>query len=550
MADEIGSTPLGSEAGPIAAGLPVPGGVAARPRVGVLAFWVAMAGFAAASVALARVNNAPGSSDSCSNLLLARNLVLGRGYVSTAVGDLWIARPIPFGETTRPPGLPWLLAAIFALTGVSLAVPVLLNAAAVAANALFLRGALARSGCPAMGDLAGLLILLSYDYEMVSIWNNNILAACHSAFLMLAAGAGPGRGRRWTWVALAACSAFGFLMKPTFILGALPFSILVLGSVGEKTRSRRLVEIAAFLALFSAITATYWGRNLLLYGEAMHAPSFSSSRLAIRYGVLGDDPWRVVRFGRPMTYGEVARSLGLANLLIVDAKMMAKTVLYSILMNPAVAACTAGLVLFWRPDRWRDYAGAGLLMAGVVFEVGVYNHHEFRYLWPLYPCMLYLAGLAVRDFAAWGVGEMTPRLAGRARLLLAALGASALLVGGFGAVIGWQSGFRTARQPAPAWRAALGRLPDSAVVLGPDVASITWWTDRKAVICPSGSRGDLATVVALFHVDHYLAVDDAERPGRGVAFQPADLTPIDRGEGWRLYRLRGPLLAGRPEEPR
>jgi Dolichyl-phosphate-mannose-protein mannosyltransferase len=507
-----------------------------------LAFWVALAAFVVAASVLGSVNNSPGSADSCGNLVAARNLVLGRGFVSTAVGNLWVPVPIPSPETTRPPGLPWLLAGAFALAGVSLAIPVLVNAAAVALNALFLRRAVARTCDPRAGNLAGILILFSYDYEMVSIWNNNLLGACTSALLMVGAGRGGGPHRHpWLPVSLAAWSAVGFLMKPTFLLNAVPFSLLVLGADLGKARSRRSVEVVVYLALFVALTSVYWGPNLLRSGSLIDAPMVTSSRLAGRYGVLEPDTYRTVRFGRPMTYGEVARRLGTANMLIVDAKMMAKTVFYSICMNPAVAACATLLILFWRPARWRDYAEVALLMAGVVFEVGVYNHHEFRYLWPMYPCLVMLSCLTVRDFGDWGASRMSDDLAGRFRTLFAFLGACALLIGAFGGLESWRQGFRTAGQPSPAWVSALKRLPPDAVVLTTDVPSVAWWTDRPAVICPVGSREDLSTVVTLYRANHYLALIDDEQPGRGVAFLGSDLSLLDQGPGWKLYRIKGPI---------
>ena len=45
-----------------------------RPATTV-AFWFALGGFVVAALLLARVNNSPGSPDSCGNLMLARNLI-------------------------------------------------------------------------------------------------------------------------------------------------------------------------------------------------------------------------------------------------------------------------------------------------------------------------------------------------------------------------------------------------------------------------------------------------------------------------------------------
>ena len=303
---------------------------------------------------------------------------------------------------------------------------------------------------------------------MVSIWNNNLLALGHSALLYLASGHGlakvpePGTGTarsslepvpvssdgfRAFGVALAVVTSLGFLMKPTFVLGAVPFAILALGWDGSKSPRQRWMGVVGFLTLVLGLTAPYWGRNLVVHGAFLYSPSFTSSRLALRYGVLGDAAWQTVRFDRPMTYREVVERIGWPGLIVTDIKELAKTAFYSVCLNPAVAAIAAGLLLFWRPDRWRDYAGPLLLIGGIAFEVGVYNHHEFRYLWPIYPPMIALAALAVRDFADWGVSQMTPELARRGRWFLASLGVSALLIRGSGSLVTWRASFRSADRP-------------------------------------------------------------------------------------------------------
>ena len=499
-------------------------------------------------VFLARVNNNPGSSDSCGNLALARNLAEGRGYVTGGLGELWIRQPLDAPDTIRPPGLPYLLAAVFAVTGVSLAVPVTVNAVAVGVNALALRAAVRRRGGRWAADLALTLTLLSYNYEMVSVWNNNAIAACTSVLLLLASGRRDGGrpGPVWLPVGLAACSAVGFLMKQTFLLTSWPFAFLVLATDTAGSRSRRAAGVVAFVTILLALTSVYWGRNLARHGAPFYSPSFSSARLAARYGFLPNGPWRTLRFDRPATYGEVFRTLGPARVLLVEVKTMAKTVFYSVCMNPAVALCAAASVLFWRPCRWRDYAGVAALGAGVVFEVGVYNHHEFRYLWPLYPCMLFLAWLTVRDFEEWGATQVSPCLKARFRTAFALVGASALFVGAFGALENWRIAFEQARRPTPGWVDAVKQVPPTGVVLTADVGPVVWWAGRRAVVSPLGGRDDLATVIAAYDADYYLATGPDDLPGRGVAFSDLDLVPVDRGEGWGLYRIVGPIAAGDP----
>ena len=503
-------------------------------RISTWAFRVALVGFLAASVALAVRNQSPGSVDSCGNLTLARNLAQGRGYVTTSVGQLWVPQTIPAEDTVKPPALPFLLAAIFRVTGESLAVPVLVNALAVLGSALLLRLAVTRLTTAWLGDLAGLLILISYDYEMVSIWNNNFLALGYSALLYLATRRGSALP-----IALAVVTILGFLMKPTFVLGALPFSILILGLAVDRSVKKRLVDVLGFLAVSLVLTSPYWGRNLVVHGALLYSPSFTSSRLALRYGVLGDFAWQTVRFDRPMTYREVVARVGWSGLVLSDVKELVKTLFYTVCLNPGVAVLASALLLFARPARWPDYAGPGLLIGGILFEVGVYNHHEFRYLWPIYPCLITLAALGFRDFEGWGVAQMSPALAARSRWVYALLAAVALLVGVSGAAMTWRQSFQGASRPPPGWIASVRSLPADALILTPEVAAVSWWTDRSALIAPVGLRSDLDALIARYPFTHVLAPGNAGPPLPGLALGLDELTLIDQGEGWRLYRHQG-----------
>lgn len=509
-----------------------------------LAAWCVLVAFIGATFLLARINNDPGSSDSCGNLILARSLHEGRGYVTGGLGELWIRRPLDTPDDTRPPGVPYLLAGIFAVAGVSLAVPVLLNGVTVCVTALALRAAIRRRGGRWAGDLALILVILSYDYEMISIWNNNLLTAC-TAFLLFAGSRRPEErpGLLASPAVLAACSAAGFLMKQTFVLTACPYAFLILGSNTAKSKSRRVAEIGLYVAILAGLTSVYWGRNLVNHGTLLHVPSFASARLAGRYGFLPHGTWRTVRFDHPATYGEVVRTLGLAQMLIVDAKTIAKTIFYSICLNPAVVLCGAGVLLFRQSARWLGYAEVVALCAGILFEVGIYNHHEFRYLWPMYPCLLLLAWFTLRDFAEWGRTQVTPLLASRFKTVSLLLGVSALLIGALGALENWRTAWGHARQPTPGWTAAVRSLPPETVVLTSDVGSVIWWSGKRAVVSPLGERSDLAAVVSYYKPGYYLALKEEERPGGVVAFKSSDLERVDQGKDWRLYRIVGPLLS-------
>ncbi len=515
-----------------------------------LSRWLARAvllGFLVATLLLARVNQNPGSSDSCANLILARSLVTGKGYVTGGVGQLWVHRPLDAEDIVRPPGLPYLIAALFALGRVSLQVPVLLNCATVVATALMLRSVIRRRGDRRAGDLALILILVSYTYEMVSIVNNNLLTACTVGLLYV----GGLRESAWTTriVMLAVISALGFLLKPTFLLCAWPFAFLVLGTDVARRLPARISAITGYFALFLLLTSVYWGRNLLLYGDPLYSPPFGSVRLGERYGFLPLGSFRTVRFGRPASYSEVVQTLGLGRLLLRDVKEVAKTLFYTICLNPAVALCAGTGVLFWKREGWRDLAEPAVLIPGILFEVGVYNHHEFRYLWPIYPCLLLLAWTSYRGFADWGTTQMTAVLAQRFRSAFALLAAGALMIGALGGIDLWARAYAEARREPPAWIKVVHALPESSVVLTNDVGAVLWWAERRAVICPLGTRDDLATVIAAYRADHYLGVGDGALGERGVAFTKGDLEPLARGPGWALFRIVGPLREGSISPP-
>ena len=507
----------------------------AKTPITTWAFRATLALFLAASTALAWCNRSPGSADSCANLTLARNIAQGRGFVTFGVGQLWEPQPIPSPETIKPPGLAYLTATLFAVFGPSLGVPVLINAVTVASNALLLRIALTRTSGGRIGDVGGLLALLSRNQEMVSLWNNNILTACHSALLMIAA---VGRGGPGTAIALGFVSAFGFLMKPTFLLGAVPFAILILGWTPGRPRRDRVAMILGFLTLFVALTSPYWLTNLLRHGDPFYSPGFTSGRLAVRYDVLGTDTWTTVRFGQPMTYTEVARTLGVPAMLLADARMIATTIYYSVALNPAVAILAGiGFLLFRRNDRWRDYTGPIWLAAAIEFEVGIYNHHEARYLWPVYPCLLYLAALSVRDFSTCGLPRMMSDLASRFRVAFLMGVTAALVFGGFMTAATWRDFIREARCPIPPWVTAVSRLPADAVILVGETPSVGWWTGHPTVICPTGPRDGLEKVISLYHADHYLATGADGQPSPNIPFHPDELSLIDRGDRWGLYHI-------------
>src|SRR5688572_11488824 len=237
-----------------------------------LAFWIAAAGFLLWAALIASVTNQVGSWDSAANLIVGRNIAEGRGFVTDFVGDYAVRHQLPGPELTRPPGLPYLLAATYRIFGPTLSAHVWLNAVIVFLSALAVRTAIRIDGGTWPADVAG-IAMLQVHAPLTDAWNNNPLILTTSVMLLLAVLAIRNRiGGLLLACACAVVTAIGFFMKQTFMLSGGACALLVLFSAPGRPFRARLRDCALFGALFLVLTSPYWASNLVRYGEPLYAP--------------------------------------------------------------------------------------------------------------------------------------------------------------------------------------------------------------------------------------------------------------------------------------
>lgn len=486
----------------------------------------------------------PGHWDSINNLATARNLAEGRGFVSDVVQQLAVPEPLPGPETVRAPGVPYLMAAVFSVFGVSYAALVVVNLLVVVLTSLCVRQAVREGGGTWHAELLGALVLCSHAvYEMRSLWNNGILALLTAFFLLLLVRHVDGRLVGWRFaMACAVLTAAGFFMKQTFMLGALPFAVgLLLTDVRQPLRAR-IGHAAGVIGLFALLTSPYWATNLARHGQALYSP-IQGMRLPTRYGILPTDRFhRTLRFGaEAYGYGAVAREIGVRELLereVAHWMTLARTLFFQ---NPFVSGIALVGLAFARLRDWRQYAAILALLVPPVFDSS-YWIMEPRYLFAAFPCTLFLAWLALRNWASWVEADTAPRAARRVRLLGSLALAGALAYAALPGARQWRWDLIAARTADPAWVSRVRALPDDAVILAAYPPEVAWYTRHRAVIAPLGARSDVAAVVRHYRTSYFLDMEPS-LAHRRVPFAATDLIPVASGPDWRLYRIdEGSLL--------
>ena len=526
---------------------------AAWERRARAAFWLAFALVAALGIAVSLRVTTPGHWDAINNLTTARNIAEGRGYVSDFVQQLAVPMPLPGPETVRPPGVPFLMAGLFAIFGQSLVLEVLLSIIVLLAAAFTLRTAIRVAGGGWVGDVAGVVLLLAHnDYEVRSLWNNVFLSLIAALFLLVLVRSEQGRWTGWPLViGCAALASVAFLMKQTQLLGPVPFVLLLLATDRRWPLRRRLVQGVGFLLLFAALTAPYWLTNLIEHGQALYSP-IQGLRLPARYGLLPLDRWhRTLLYGAPaFTYGSVLHTIGARAMLKIELSHWRELAEAILALNPFIVAWAAAGALFIRRRDWRVYALVAALCIPPVFDA-MYWVVERRYLWPLLPCLLFMAWLTVRGFRDWRSGGIGPRFALRLRRALGVVIAAALLAALVSFIRSWRWDIIAARAPIPGWISAVLRdVPPGAVVMTAAPPELDWWTRRKSVIAPLGPRRDVLAVAERYDAQYYLDTE-SNTPEHAVSFAPGDLRLVDRGPGWRLYVISAanpPSATARPRD--
>jgi len=265
----------------------------------------------------------------------------------------------------------------------------------------------------------------------------------------------------------------------------------------------------------------------------------TSSRLAVRYGLHGT--WftqSTVLYGEKITYAMLVRRLGIASVLNIEL-IYVRDVMSAIgrMGGFVVIAAALGIAAVARRDL-RIAAATLLLMAGALFDT-YSNHVEDRYLWPIFPCLIFLAWLGVRASSLSGQTEPA-RPSRRIRWIAAGLIAGALLLSAGEAIRGWRDDFLTARLPPPAWQSAVASLPRNATVMTWPSAGLAWYADKPAISVPLGRPDRVKAVLRSLRPTHFLIIDNeyfSSEVAKTAALLNGYLTPIATGAGWSLYRL-------------
>lgn len=502
-------------------------------HVSRIAFWTMWLLVLCGTAWLASVNKQPGGWDSLAVLVSARNIAEGRGFVTDFVPNYVERYSLPGRELTRPPGMSYLLGGAFRMFGVSLSRHVWVNGIIVLLTAWLLRAAIRLDGGDWWADVAGMSMLVIHP-PLVQAWNSGALMLATAAMLALAVLA---ISRRVTGVSLAVLCAIvtaaGFFMKQTFVLSGAACTALLLLSQAERTWRQRMIDGAIAGVAFLALTSPYWLTNLLEYGEPLYSP-INRFHWPTRYGVY---PWyehhRAVLFDKPFeTFGSIIDRLGLVQVFRSELNYMRERAVALVQPNPfLLVPAVLGVILFRRRD-WRIYAAVLTLTISPLFDT-MYWMVEPRYLLPLFPCLLFLGWLAVRNYREWARGAVRSEL----RLRVSA-GFTAVLVGAalHAAVMGWPplrqeiDGARMAGTPG--WKTILEQLPSDVVVMSDLPPAVSWWTSRKAIVTPIGDRADLLAVLRLYKPQYYLELGTLLTKPPLSAWSPGELERVAAGPAW------------------
>lgn len=494
--------------------------------------------FLAATAWLASVNRQPGGWDSLAVLVSARNIAEGRGFVNDFVPNYVERYTLPGPEVTRAPGMSYLIGAAYRVFGVSLGAGVWVNGIIALLTAWLLWGAIRLDGGDWWADVAGLSMLLIRP-PLFQAWNNGVLMLTTAGMLLLTVLA---IRRRLTGVRLgilcAVVTAVGFYMKQTFMLSGAACTALLLLSDDSRTWRQRVIDGGVSGLVFLVLTSPYWLANVLHYGEPLYSP-INRFHWPTRYGVY---PWyvhhRAVLFDRPFeTLGSVVDRIGFIQIVRSELNFMRERAIALAGPNPFLLIPAALGVLVFRKEHWRTYAAVAALMIGPMFDT-MYWMVEPRYLLPVFPGLLFLGWLAVRNYREWARAAAHPTLAARISTGFAAV----LVAAGLHAfVMGWppiRHEIDIARgTEIPAWKTVIERLPTDAVVMSDIPPAITWWTGRKAIITPLAERGDLIRVLRLYKPRYHLDLGSLLAKPPLSAWEPGELEVVDRGPDWTLHRI-------------
>jgi len=497
------------------------------------------------TIHLAQINQYTGGEDSMLNMDVARHIVEGRGFQSGIIDNYFNVQPLPHTEVQRFLGLPYLIAACFKLFGVSQAVPILLNTATVLASAFLLRYAIRLLGVKWFADLAALLYLFSDNYEMFSIMDNNLLVLL-TAILLLLGTLNLKEKQSLIWIAFffGAVTAAGFYLKPTFILSAIPaalFSLFSRQAMSDKASREKWLAFAVFCAASFFLACPYFARNILLFGSPIYHQQLSF-RLPLRYG--GMNPYGLVRFDQPVTFAEMRRLHGLFKIIEKEILTWMFSLKGVFKLNAVLTVLAPiGFLFCIRRRNWKYYILGFLPMIEPLFSTAVYWHIEQRYLFPLYPCFLFIAGLILNSLSEekcfQGIGARPYRFR---------LAAAVFLVGSFVCAYGdnvprWvgRLGEIEITKPLPSWvDTVIEKVPEDSIIMSDHPWTVCWTTRRNSIITPFGDLADLQKVIEIYKPAYYLHTWLRNRtPTPYITEKDHELiaSGMYDGKEWRLYKL-------------
>ena len=501
-------------------------------------FWAVAALVLAVGIWYAMTTRTVGIWDAASNLVAARNIAEGNGFTTDFVQDLVVPHELPGPEKVRAPGAIYVIGALFRLTGVNLTTPVLVNVAWILLSAIVLRAAIAAAGPGWLANIAGLLMLLgANNYMVVPYVNNNLLVLLTVAALWFAVRVDVRSSNGW-WTAVASglLTGFAFLTKQSYILAFVPFTIILIGTLQGVTRAQRLARLVAAGAVTIVVSSPYLVTNLVRSGSLIDSP-IHELRLPVRYGLIPVDGFqRWVRFDEPApTLASIVRSVGVHGMLSRDLAIARDVADAVISRGPGVVVWALAALVFIRRRRWHLYAMAGTLAIPGFFD-SLWWVPESRYFYPLYPVLLFVAALGTIDYLSADESDVPPRMRQRISRAFNALLAASFMLALLTAQGGWRAERAGANVGEPSWAPHVRRLPADAVVLTSAVPYVPWWTRRKAVIEPWGTRADLERVIETYAPTHYLDIVPGPRADR-PPFASDELAPIASGEGWELHAI-------------
>jgi hypothetical protein len=509
--------------------------------------------FVVMAIRLASQNNWPGQPDSMTSQQIARSIVNGEGMLSRNVCQHVVPADLPHVPTHRKPAFVLLVAGLFSLFGVNLAVPVAFNALTILAVSfvIFRVVRLFGSRTPAYGLAA--FYLVSGHYELISLSNNNLLTllTCLLLWLGCACVLKRLRMRQYFILALLVASC-GVAIKPTFILSAAAASFFVFLVVEPACSWRSVMRAglsAGLLCLATlAVLTPMWLPNVVAHGSPFHSVQ-PALRLSERYACLPHGTFETVRYNQPVTYDDAIGHLGICGLVKAEIGIWAHSLKSAVLQNPLLyLIAILGGVLSVRRKVFRIY---GLVLGAACESFLVPTllwAPEDRYYWPLFACVVIVAGFVIVDLRSTLSQQFSAETRRRLAIVVALLFVIVVSDAARYGLLVWSRSFSLAHTETPAWVVAAEHIPEDAVVLTNNPFAVTYWTNRKTVIIPRGNADDLSAVLEQYRPSFYL--DTSGTAGTYAFRVKRDLVTVASSaigeDAWTLFEIRRPDPSSAP----